>query len=511
MFNKLNSVKSFCNTKITLDQLVTIVKDNPQKEIIEKIRSVEYKSSEYNNLKLKLNCITPHGIFNSLCNDGLIETSGYLYFDIDGFDTEIELNDTKKKLIDTYPISFLCKSVGGKGISFLIKINDTKKQLNDTFGDVYSFVRHMLIKSGFNIDVCASGLVRKMIISSDLDVYTSNKVLNIDQEQFKIYLNSLKEVKKIQRKEELYYITLDDTLIPFQELIKQIKLETEYTKEIDKDYVMEDLEYYKIIIPTKIKDGDKHRVFTRMINALYYLNPNINRLQIYSFISYINNNHTTQKMNIQRLKTYVNYICQNIETTGEIKIKLRKKKIHFNKNCNLTKKEKQSMATKLMNIKRGNETFKIIEEARMKCAQNNIVPTQKMISEITGLSIATIKRNWNKMSSEIEIEIVNTKNDVERSITEDIFFNEVDIKKENIIQPELNMKEIEYNYKGIEKVKIEITKDDLKTFKEMLNKLNNRPSEDLLLDFGWDKYKTTYLYLKWLEKNRNRYYTTETE
>lgn len=504
MFNKLKSVKIFSNDTINLEELVKIVKDNPQRNIIEKIRSVEYKSKEYNRLKLQLNCITPHGIFNSLSNDGLIQTSNYLYYDIDGFDTINQLNDTKQKLIDTFPISFLCKSVGGKGISFLIKIDDTYNLLNDTFVDVYSFVRSLLINAGFNIDMSASGLVRKMIISYDEDVYTSNRCLVIDNQTLNNYLNESRQFKTIEKRKREYYITVDDTFIPFEELSKQIKLETNLEIEVENEFEIKEVDYYKIIIPTTIKDGDKHRVYARMINALYYLNPTITRQQIYSFLNHINNHNTTIRMNSHRLKTYMEYICDNIETTGEIKIKTRSKKLHFNKNLNLTKKEKQSMAAKILNKERGNKTFIIIQEAKMECAKNNIIPTQKKVSEITGLSIATIKRNWNEKSNNDTIKIKNKEIDFKGVINEDNFFNEVDNQKVNIIQPELNMKEIEYNYKGIEKVKLQIVKDDLKTFKEMITTLNNKPSEDLLLEFGWDKYKTTYLYNKWLEKNREK-------
>ena len=40
-------------------------------------------------------------------------------------------------------------------------------------------------------------------------------------------------------------------------------------------------------------------------------------------------------------------------------------------------------------------TIKIINEAREELLKRNIEPTQKKVMEITGFSIATIKRNWN--------------------------------------------------------------------------------------------------------------------
>jgi len=69
------------------------------------------------------------------------------------------------------------------------------------------------------------------------------------------------------------------------------------------------------------------------------------------------------------------------------------------------------------------------------------------------------------------------------------------------------MKEYDYNWKGIEKVKLVITDEDKNIFKNMIESLKPfPPSEQSLLDFGWCKYKTTFLYQKWNEKNKDLVY-----
>ena len=47
MITKLKTLKWFSNETITIQQLHSIVKNNPQKELIENIRGLEYKSKEY--------------------------------------------------------------------------------------------------------------------------------------------------------------------------------------------------------------------------------------------------------------------------------------------------------------------------------------------------------------------------------------------------------------------------------------------------------------------------------
>lgn len=499
MFNKLKTLKKFNKEIISINQLVEIVKSNPQKELIEKIRNVEYKSKEYNTLKLGVNAITPHGIFNSLKNDGLEELSGYLYYDIDGFDTINELNDTKNKLIETNIVSFICKSVGGKGLSFLIKIDDIYES---NFIDVYNYIRDQLIDSGFNIDKAANGLVRKMIISSDKDIYFNNKVsLSIDKVSFKNYLNKLREVKVSQELKERIHIIPNDTfleIIPLKELLKQIKIETLYTKEIDGDYVIEEMDYYKIILPKIIKDGTKHTLYVRIINALYYINSNINKGQVYSYLHHINN-MATPKMNDRKLKQLVNNICDTIERTGEIRIKPRVKRLHFNKESNLTKKQKQGMGAKLGAKIKNNKTLELIERARVECYKNNWIPTQKKIVELTGLGIATVKRNWNKEYNKLtDIEIPNDKKQINRELK----INHI-LSEEEFFEKETEI----IRYKGIKDVEIDkVSSDDKKLFVSKINQLKEigiEPSEDILYELNiFQMEKSWYMYNKWLIKNK---------
>ena len=279
MFTKLETLKKFNNDIIDINMLVELVKSNPKSSHISRIREVGYKSKEYNDLKLKLPSITPHGVFKSLKSESLIKLSGYLYFDIDGIS---DIDNIKQKLIDTNIVSFICKSVGGRGLSFLVKY-DTTNIGNDTFIDLYNYVRDIFVNLGFNIDISASGLVRKMIISSDNDVYFNDKVsLPIDVVSIKDASKS-SEIKKIEKKRERD-TKGNDT---FKKLIlideNRLNIKTKSDIEVNGDFEVKEVEYYNIT-EYKIKDGDKHRVYIRIINALYYLNNNITKDEVYSFL-----------------------------------------------------------------------------------------------------------------------------------------------------------------------------------------------------------------------------------
>lgn len=122
-----------------------------------------------------------------------------------------------------------------------------------------------------------------------------------------------------------------------------------------------------------------------------------------------------KKMATKQLNSLVEWLCNEIETTGEIRVKPRVKRIHFNEN--ITKKEKQSMGGKLTNTEKTNTTIKKIEDARMELTKKNILPTQKLVCEITNLSIATVKRNWNKQIVDIN-DVLSSNKEITETIEE---------------------------------------------------------------------------------------------
>lgn len=508
MFTHLKNVKKFTNKTLSIEELVNLVKDNPQKTLIDKIRAVEYKSNEYNRLKLQVNAIMPHGIFNGLLNKDITSFSNYLFYDIDGINNKDQLNDTINRLIDTFPISFLQKSVSNKGFHFLIKLDDTKFNLTDTntFNNIYKYIRHLIIEEGFNIDIGASGINRKMIVSSDYSVYYNSEVsFGINMVSFNKWLNNLDNINKIKVNKNIKVgndINPNDTtydVIELSILVNQIKTEIKYEKEINGDFVVDDMNYYRIILPKEIRDGDKHKIYSRVINALYYINgPEITKQQIYSYLYHINN-RLNQKMNLKELFRFTNYVCDNIIQTGEIRIKTKIKKLHFNKMSKLKKEEKMIMGSKLAAKIRNNKTIELIKKAKDECYSRNEVPTQNKVQKMTGLGIATIKRNWHKELNNLQdigLPISKDENIWKETINENEFFQETkDIVK--------------HKYKGFEECLVERSINDKEEFKSVLKQVKNEYGDILeslvietLTKQNWDKYKIDYYYSNWEERQK---------
>jgi hypothetical protein len=396
MFSYLPNLKTFSPEIIAIDYLISLIKAHPNANKIERIRSIEYKCVEYNKIKETLPCITTHGYFTGLKKDDLLSTSGYLYYDIDGFSTESEMQKTIDNLNHDFDITMICTSCGGRGISMLIKVLDLNEE---NFIETYNYVSYLLKGKGYDIDTAASGISRKMIISFDLNViYNKDKYLNINNDlRIKYIKESNNSKKNNENKKEMQY-TVNDTLIekeiiPMDILKKTITLETTYDKEIIGDFIIDTQEYYKILIPKKINDGDKHRVYIRIMYALHFLNPRITCHEVFSFLYHVNI-IASPKMEYKKLLILTKNLFAKIQKDGFAKVKTRTKKIHFNQTSDLSVKEKQSMSAKINGRLKTNNTIDIIKEAKEELLKKNEKPTQKNVVAITNLSIATVKRRW---------------------------------------------------------------------------------------------------------------------
>ena len=272
-------------------------------------------------------------------------------------------------------------------------------------------------------------------------------------------------------------------------MYRRIKIKTEYKGDIKELYTIEEMDFYTILIPRQIKDGTKHRIYNRIINALIYINPKINLIETLSFIYHLNE-YATPKMNIKELFRYVTLVYTNIIETGEIKIKPRIKKIHFDMKKQLTTHQKQSIAAKANGILKTNKTIDKIQEAIMTLASMNETPTNKRISDISGLSLSTIKRNKFKEKSDpmkFNSDNIVINNVVLEEISEEEFFKEQDPNDD-----------IEISYKNI----YNISKEDKKLFLKTIKDLNEirEPDEKTMMELlPFEKEKSWFLYNKWMQ------------
>jgi len=131
---------------IDLPTLIKIIKNNPERSLIEWIRTLRKQGiHEYKELKKKLPNITPNCIvgYRNLKDDNFDRNftapSGYIYFDTDDI---INVDEYKQYFIKKYGhlVSMVSKSSSCSGLSFLFKLTfniTTKEQ----FFQVWDVIR----------------------------------------------------------------------------------------------------------------------------------------------------------------------------------------------------------------------------------------------------------------------------------------------------------------------------------------------------------------------------------
>ena len=450
MFSKLDKVFKKPNQVISIDDLFDLVKSNPKKDLVERIRSTEYHSEEFNSLKMQLPCIMPHGEFDTLSNSGIVKLSGYLFFDIDNIEDDMDV--IKQKLIDTGLVCFICKSVGGRGLSFLVKYNiknlertlsdesstSRSKILNGAFIQVYNEVWNEFIHRGFTLDNNAKGLNRKWFLSYDLEVFQKVSSLGVYSTTFindipkeDNFNQTSRQSNKSSGIKVVEYTPNEDTfkVIPIVDLLKQISLYTQYNKEIEGFYVIDDIQFYDVrIFQYRIPDGKKRFTYFRFVQGLMYINEQITIQQIYSYIHFVNKNYTEMPMIESELIKLIKSTYKRTLETGEIKIKTRSKKIHFNPEKKLTAKQKIKIANQEIANMKVNKSIDKIKDAIEQLKSQGKKVSRRSVSKISGLALSTVDRNW-KIAENNQYRIIGNQLPIEeketilKQIAQEDFFN----------------------------------------------------------------------------------------
>lgn len=404
MFSYYNDGITDINPKKTIDLpgLVKIIKQNPNQLKIEKIRWLKSQDDdEYKQLKRSLSYITPNCILRKRSLDGdkfnknFIQSSGYIYFDIDNLSNVLE---KKEEFIKKYgnSVSLVSISSGGDGLSVLFRITNLINN-QEQFKQIWLEIRNTILKDE-KVDPNINDIGRAMFISYDPDIfYNYENEITID------ICNTAPEItekKGISQSISFKSVNnrLNDTFsnIPIDEVLQNISIKTQIN---NKSTVVDiiPVDYTSVNFPRVIQDGNKHRIYRGMIHSLVYLNPQLQVDYLFSYLNFINNNFAQPKMEFKKLVRLFNYEYHNIKNNKDYQYRSnRKKYIHFNPDCDLTGSEKRDVACKLNGQRRKNESIKKIIQAKEDLISQGKKVTQKSVSEFSGLSKITVKRYYNE-------------------------------------------------------------------------------------------------------------------
>lgn len=160
---KVSLFKSYTDkTPIDIISLYDWVTATQFADEVRRIRSFVSDKKRQNELKSKLPCITPSGIFSYCKDSNLDKHSGFICVDIDGGESNPKLKDKdsiesiKKSLGRKLPFLAYCGlSVSGKGLYCLFPIKYPEKHLQHYFA-----LEEMFSKIGLNIDPACKNVSR---------------------------------------------------------------------------------------------------------------------------------------------------------------------------------------------------------------------------------------------------------------------------------------------------------------------------------------------------------------
>jgi hypothetical protein len=397
MFSYFNGgIKNIYPKKyIDLPSLVRLIKNNPEKLKIEKVRELRRIGKDYDTLKKSLPNVTPNCLLKVRklkdADYNLIAPSSYIYFDIDDYPNSQKLKD---RFILEYGhlASLICISCSCGGISILFKVSNNLKNENDFLNARQYIIDNILVKE--KIDTNAADIARAMFISSEPDLfynYENELDIPIDLFKKKKVDNCRLEDKKPNGDMIRIHCAPQEPFIPtpIKGVLEQLILETPVIVENPVvDY--NEVNYVEIRFQFLIKDGLKHKTFTNMIHKLIFLNPTADKQLLLSYIYHVNEEHTGyKKMELRELMGLFETVYYGAKFLGNSKVKPARKRIHYNKDCDATF-NKRKVSGKIRGVLKENETKLRIKSVIEEMEAQGLPISKSSISKYSGIHRGTI-------------------------------------------------------------------------------------------------------------------------
>ncbi len=374
----ISCFKNCTSPRVLFEQDIYYILDiikNPDPAIVHLIKEARElkksgKKSDYNRLKATLPCVTLNFSFNNWKNNKNIDKpTGFIYIDLDDY-TDIELSN---------PLIFASwLSLSGQGRGILVKVNNLTK---NNFKITHEAICKELSVIG---DKHACKATQFCILSYDKDIYINEE--SISWVAKKLYK---KEPHSVVYKKE----KKDATEMGLKNSIK-------YDNISDIDFCGEDYIFFpdekemiaKAWIPKVIKVGTRNDIISTLAYQFRALNPILPFQTFRDFILSINRSrcevplHNSEVMRIIYKIDRMDILIPMLTTP---------RRIIFNPESTLTKKEKLCISNKLNGQRRSKETQKEIEDYLLNWDKDKLGKvTQVKLAKVANKNIKTIKRYY---------------------------------------------------------------------------------------------------------------------
>ena len=375
---------------INFKNLISIIKTNPYNKDYNTIRNhkkgdVEYNQGKKNLVRCHPNCVLKYNSINGPDFEKNYEIgSGYIYLDIDNIENALKY---KKEFISKYKdvVSMICLSSGGNGLSVLVKINHLITSKHE-YKCIIDFLKSQYFRD-VEFDKGSDKLSQMWFVSFDPDVFANTEVC-IDVTEG---LNCVNQgiIQEVVGNNTLFYAPeVEIMYLSISDINSNLITRTQYTNR--KDIDIDTIPWTDIKIPKKIRDGNKRRIYTRLIHSLFYLNPNVEPKWVLGYIYNVNRHCADPKMSYRDLLSLFNLQYGYIKSDHYEYQNYRYKTLHISPDAKLTSSKKSIIANKVNGCIRKNKTKSKIAAAINQLSNENKDYSVSSISTMSGVSRKTV-------------------------------------------------------------------------------------------------------------------------
>lgn len=400
---------TFFNRHIDLPTLVKLIKDNPEKFKIEKVRELRRNGKDYDSLKKSLPNVTPNCLLKVRklkdADYNLFAPSSYIYFDIDDYPNSLQL---KEKFIRKYGhlASIITLSCSLGGVSIFFKVSNNLKSEKD-FEIARNYILDTILYDE-EPDSNAGGIARAYFIPYDPDIfYNYENEIEVPDHFFKSKGKKLLDcLLKVEKSSNIRVRSQPAPKDPFQPLpISTVLMNLIFETQVHVENPIVDfkeVEYVEVRFQYLIKDGLKHKTFTNIVHKLMYLNTYADRQLLLSFLYHVNEDYTgDDKMDKRELIRLFDMVFDGVKNQNNSKVKPKLKKLHYNKDCGKHVNKRKVSAIIRGALKENDTKNKIllaIEEMKTK----GLPITKSGISKYSGINRGTIIKHLDSELNDIE-------------------------------------------------------------------------------------------------------------
>jgi len=457
--------KTKASRDIQFDELVSIIKDHPQKEIIHQIRECRRSGKDDMAKKLKadhLPFLNPNGRINGNEKVG----TGYIYLDIDEISVPVE--QFKSDFIQKYGhfVKLISFSASARGISALVPISHILTN-EKSFKKVYDFVL-----SHFADEVKPDKYTKRFAnqnwyLPYDPDVFINpnptclevgHLMVEGDDEFLEEFIPDQSDILDSFRRnglqiieegtggsDEIYIEDIIHRMNPLSTKLNPRMLENEFISiiskfntetvvEFDGKVHFEKRRVNRVQIRRIHPDGTKRKSFAKYAHDLLHFNPTMSERDLYLILYLINELYARPKMNIQLVQFIAssNYEIvknsPNYTYTGNTSNRI----IHYEFRRDIPRQQRFLYANRYRGLETQAKTAEQLEQIFHYCVATGIICTKRFVSDNTGLSFSTIKRYRDKTPNVVKEQIKRLEQEIREAVTE------IYLEKENLKLPSNN-------------------------------------------------------------------------